>query len=67
MEREMSDEMKPCPFCGSEFAELQHGTTTDGIERWWVECECGCTLDDFYLGKDYAIAAWNSRAVIHYE
>ena len=74
----MSEELKPCPFCGGS-ACLERGFNYDydGGDRWYVysadvACSCGCTLHvDNALPKkyvseehslDFAIAAWNRRA-----
>lgn len=59
----MSEELKPCPFCGSEADFI-----TKGRSWWAVEClnerNCGIFLpvDSAYTSKDYAIKAWNTRA-----
>ena len=52
----MSEELKPCPFCGGE-AELRE-------EGFVVHCATGCTaqVNDDY--RDCAIAAWNTRTPI---
>lgn len=57
----MSDEMKPCPFCGAS------GATSIGVyhnENFsWAYCDAceteGPTVEG---GKAEAIAAWNRRA-----
>lgn len=68
----MSDELKPCPFCGGEGKAYQHGDV-----GFVVQCRrCGIwnagyspawshvTEDEFhgFATKDDAIAAWNRRA-----
>lgn len=54
----MSDELKPCPFCGGE-AEFEY--------YWWqetvvIKCpKCGASSEpQFY--ENEAIEAWNKRA-----
>lgn len=52
----------PCPFCGGE-AELLHTQTYSAHTLFWVECmECDCKTSDFedVLGKEKAVAAWNT-------
>lgn len=74
----MSDELKPCPFCGSESAPH----VTDCIETmvchniaecedetlFWVTCSVlrgGCGAEAGYVrSKADAIAAWNARAAV---
>lgn len=63
----MTNELKPCPFCGGEaiirtyrtFIDEYHGIGT----KYYVACsEC---LADRHLGKlteNEAIEAWNTRA-----
>ena len=58
----MSDELKPCPFCGGE-AHID-GTSwrpTDGAEVAWVTCK-RCDAYGPTLPLKEAIAAWNRRA-----
>jgi Lar family restriction alleviation protein len=64
----MSDDLKPCPFCGGEKNTICC-TDYDGREAYAVSCrypECHGTI--FTLGYGYfadkaeAIAAWNTRA-----
>ena len=54
----MSDELKPCPFCGGE-AEI-----TKWHEGYFVECKahhCGGTIGA-YKTEEETIEAWNTRA-----
>ena len=57
----MSEELKPCPFCGNK-AEL---FCTKGTEDWAVVCqhpECGCNARILYCDtKEEAIEQWNRR------
>lgn len=51
----MSEELKPCPFCGAE-ARYKY---LNGYP--WVECSrCDVVGPDFSL-REPAIAAWNTR------
>lgn len=74
----MSDELKPCPFCGSESAPH----VTDCIETmvchniaecddetlFWVTCSVlrgGCGAEAGYVRtKSEAVSAWNARAAV---
>ena len=70
----MTEEIKPCPFCGGE-AELDFAhknfvyTDDDGIARetgffYTVKCinaVCGCAIGT-YSDAEMAIEAWNRRA-----
>lgn len=54
----MSDELKPCPFCG--FGAVHHYEYEIG---WCVICAasgCTCEISD-YQTQDEATAAWNKR------
>lgn len=56
----MSEELKPCPFCGGE-AELNR-INTAAVWAIEVRCpHCGCGTDCAEM-KAEAIAAWNRRA-----
>ena len=56
------DELKPCPFCGSEAQIISCG------KEWYVECSrnpfvCYCKPWTGYIDtKEYAIELWNRRA-----
>lgn len=40
----MSEELKPCPFCGGE-AELKDLTSNwYGFNGYEIKCDCGCRL-----------------------
>lgn len=53
------EELKPCPFCGSE------GKPRRVFQDWWkVRCtnkECGGNIRRFKT-KEEALAAWNRRS-----
>ena len=63
----MSEELKPCPFCG-EKAEIETWTTSTThikYKNYRVGCyKCGIHTDWMALneGKASAIEAWNRRA-----
>lgn len=58
----MSNELKPCPFCGGE-VELWAAKETLSIGRV-IECKkCGLRIcDPTAIIDEQAIAAWNRRA-----
>lgn len=52
---EMTDDLKPCPFCGSQ-AKIMHGPGDD-----WVECMgCHC-MSEMHTMESRAIEKWNRR------
>lgn len=58
------DELKPCPFCGSEGLGLKHAPRywLEGNGVYWMACsDCGATGSE---GRTEALAieAWNTRA-----
>ncbi len=61
LEAEMSDDLKPCPFCGGEpfsFEDYGHSTA------WEVGCsnsQCRVEPHVWEKTKDEAIASWNTR------
>ena len=64
----MSDDLKPCPFCGGK-AEHSIGKTGDGKPWHYVECvDCGATgPTPDYADHNIAVIecraeAWNTRA-----
>ena len=58
----MSNELKPCPFCGA-IAQIENRTEYDvGYETYDIVC---CTLCDGEMnntsGREDTISAWNER------
>ncbi len=52
----MSEELKPCPFCGGD--AFLH----ESDEFWYVSCNhCINQTTHFYNGKDIVIDRWNTR------
>lgn len=61
----MSNELKPCPFCGGDNLGLNHtGERPEEATLWWVDCyECSESSHPRGSSKA-AIAAWNRRAPV---
>lgn len=54
----MNEELKDCPFCGSENVYIEDGGST---RPWWyVKCKCGCRHGGHETDKQ-AIDSWNNR------
>lgn len=60
----MTDELKPCPFCGHS-ASLRDDSdyaTMDGDLPYWVDCDdCEASVEGFWTADD-AMESWNKRA-----
>lgn len=69
----MSDELKPCPFCGGAASIVRRDVEPQG-DPWYGQkkedfplCQCGACLFDgsfhegFYDPAERALKAWNSR------
>lgn len=56
----MSEELKPCPFCGDKAVQKDMDTP---FKNGWIGCpKCHCFIDWIKNGKPQAITAWNTRA-----
>ena len=58
----MSEELKPCPFCGGD-VEI-----AEGMNEAWVSCsnkQCGMGASGMFSTRKKAIAAWNTRAHVN--
>ena len=57
----MSEELKPCPFCGRESISIDEGfKNPKGDCEWYIEC-LDCPTVIWNPKKDALIAAWNRR------
>jgi len=57
----MTNELKPCPFCGSK-AELHMQNSTDPNSFWFIRCSNDeCLIDTELDGRDVIIKCWNTR------
>lgn len=58
----MSDELKPCPFCGSDKVAVSHTPHSKYGILYGVECKsCNAHDNDRFIFEHYAIRSWNSR------
>ena len=68
----MSNELKPCPFCGGEAEICSHYFEEEDMTLWQARCkerpyavEHPCYTADSFISfdnKEQAIEAWNRRA-----
>lgn len=58
----MTDEPKPCPFCGGEAKVAKEGSWTDQSLFYSVFCTCCRSQGYWFRTIEEAIAAWNQRA-----
>ena len=58
----MSEELKPCPFCGSP-AELEQENYSMHYFCWCANENCGCADTHDYKDARLAIKAWNTRPI----
>ena len=59
----MSEELKPCPFCGDEAWLESHASIFRSEVGHRVECRGEChAMTCYYHDKQEAIEAWNKRA-----
>lgn len=55
----MSEQLKPCPFCGGSAVETR--TDDNGIS-WYIFCnDCGL-IAGYSTTKEDLVGAWNGRA-----
>ena len=57
----MTEQLKPCPFCGGK-AKTHHYSTTVISYGIYVMCKDCMTSSKYYDTKRQAIEAWNKRA-----
>lgn len=59
----MSEELKPCPFCGGNKIDCWQPNTTTMVRNWWqAKCLLCGSKSSFADTKLLAIKAWNTRA-----
>ena len=57
----MTDELKPCPFCGSDAVHTERSYFRD-VLIYCENCDAYFTVDSFYADENDVIKAWNRRA-----
>ena len=60
----MSEELKPCPFCGSENCETRTVFYTVKLSRNWVTCHICGAHGPVEPTKKQAQQSWNRRAEV---
>jgi len=63
-EKDRSEELKPCPFCGSPAQGPEEATYSDvnTDNAWWITCNHSqCLASMEFETKEEAVAAWNKR------
>lgn len=59
----MSEDLKPCPFCGAHEVSLSTGQYGTGEKFRYVECEsCGASSHGDLI-ENKTVAAWNTRTI----
>ena len=58
----MSEELKPCPFCGSEAETLSKGSNFIIVGCRYLSCQVRPTVTCYEsIGDKYNFYAWNKR------
>lgn len=58
LDLEYKEELKPCPFCGSQSVEIFR---SDNLDSWRVSCnDCAVTTKE-EMSEEIAITVWNRR------
>ena len=65
----MSDELKPCPFCGCKNIVIRKYTAVAGV-HYYAQCDsanggCGANIDSRTTKKS-AVEAWNRRKEVRH-
>lgn len=58
----MSDELKPCPFCGGTKIRFYKGSAPGHSSGMMFKCETCGARSGYYLKKENLIEKWNDRA-----
>ena len=57
------EQLKPCPFCGSDATIEVLQRAIEELTRYRIECKCcWCATGWDYLSEEMVIEAWNRRA-----
>jgi Lar family restriction alleviation protein len=58
----MSDDLKPCPFCGGNAKRYYRADDSGWENTYWVGCTDGCGASTAcYETKALAVTVWNTR------
>lgn len=65
-QEDLSEDLLPCPFCGTDAEIIHRGTNNPMDNNWTVGCQssdCFIGVDgvDWYLPKAVAVKWWNTR------
>ncbi len=55
------EDLKNCPFCGSENIDESIGLNGGHIQAYYIECINCAASSEMFVEKEKAIKAWNTR------
>jgi Lar family restriction alleviation protein len=62
----MTEQLKPCPHCGSTDLSGPHFDEYVGdsvAPHWWIDCNiCPCNMEVWGRDKKHILEAWNMRS-----
>ena len=59
---DMSEKLKPCPFCGSKWTQVRYSNNPFDKNRYRAECTDCYAVTKACNNEQDAIEAWNRRA-----
>lgn len=58
----VTDDMKPCPFCGNTHTLDVMWSESDGLPKWWIECsDCDMSGPQVESTRGDMRDSWNRR------